>query len=60
MLANSLPLLILVMLKDGKDKKRERKGPASQLVSPSNVPKIKGCHLLINEKKSEAVRMYMR
>lgn len=60
MLANSLSLLILVMLKEGKDKKRERKGPASHLVSPSNVPKLKGCHLLINEQKSEAARMCMR
>lgn len=59
-LANSLSLLILVMLKEGKDKKRERKELASHLVSPSNVPKIKGCHLLINEQKSEAVQMCMR
>ena len=59
-LANSLSLLNLVMLKEGEDKKRERKGPASHLVSPSNVPKIKECHLLINEQKSEAVRMCLR
>ena len=58
-LANSLSL-ILVMLKEGKDKKTERKGPTSHLVSPSNVQKIKGCHLLINEQKSEAVRRCMR